>query len=228
MIAKPTLQSIPEQVAGRLRGELLAGQFKVGEPLREMHLAERFGVGRGAIRQVLQQLAREGLVIAKRNCGVVVAPPPPDSVHELIRPMRAMMETYALRLCLKDLDEDDFREWGKILDGLRLACERADYQDMRDWDFLFHRWLLERAGLRDLVEIWTMVTTRQRPLCEAGDRMLPDPRFVHGVHCDLLDVFRNADVDEACRVLAEHIEDGAFNEAARQRWRKRSRKSNRD
>ena len=218
------VQSIPAQIASQLRGELLDGSFKVGEPLREIHLAERFGVSRGPIRQVLQQLAREGLVVAKRNCGVVVAPPPTDSVCELIRPMRAMMETYALRLCFHDLNDQDFREWDEILEGLRHACDKADYQEMRDWDFRFHRLLLDRASLGELVEIWTMVVTRQRPLSEADDRRLPDPRFVHSVHVDLLEVFRKGDLETACRALTQHIEDGEFNIQARRRYQEKNKR----
>lgn len=218
------IPSIPTQIAGQLRGELLEGRFKVGAPLREVHLAERFGVSRGPIRQVLQQLAREGLVVAKRNCGVVVAPPPTDSVRELIRPMRAMMETYALRLCFNDLKNEDFQEWETILDDLQHACDRADYHEMREQDYLFHRRILVRAGLTDLVEVWTMVVTRQRPLSERDDRRLPDPGFVHSVHVDLLDLFRKDDLEAASQALAQHIEDGEFNIQARRRYQERNRR----
>jgi DNA-binding GntR family transcriptional regulator len=212
------IRTIPEQIAAQLRGELLAGRFQVGQPLREVHLAERFGVSRGPVRQVLQQLAQEGLLVARRNCGMTVAPPPPDSVRELLRPMRAMIETYALGLCFDELNEEDFRAWDNLLGRLRLACAERDYAAMRDCDFDLHRLILLRAGQEDLVPIWTMITARLRPICEARDREYDDPVAVHAIHAELLKVFRGGDKDAALKALSQHIQDGEFNENFRRRW----------
>ena len=44
--------SVAEQIAVRLRGELLSGHYRPGEPLREEQVAQRFGVSRHPVGPV--------------------------------------------------------------------------------------------------------------------------------------------------------------------------------
>jgi len=220
MMTNGGLRTLQDQIASQLRGELLSGQLAAGSPLREVELAARFGVSRGPIREVFHKLVQEGLLVARRNCGVAVAPSPPDSVRELVIPLRCMIETYALDVCFDDLNDADFREWEKILERMRLACVERDYGAIIERDCDFHRYALVRAGLSDVTGIWTLVHSRMRPLAERGNLRHDDPLFIHAVHADLLDVFRTAGRRVALKALREHIEDGEFNEKSRQRWRR--------
>jgi len=54
---------VAEEVADRIRVLMLDGTFPPGEPLpSERHLAERFGVSRGSIRDALRTLETIGLL----------------------------------------------------------------------------------------------------------------------------------------------------------------------
>ena len=70
MVIDASIRSVREQITDRLRDDILSGRLAEGERLQEAKLAERFGVSRGPIREVLAQLTHEGLVEAKPNCGV--------------------------------------------------------------------------------------------------------------------------------------------------------------
>ena len=94
-MAEP-VKAITDQIADRLRCELLAGKYEVGQPLREARMAEQFGVSRGPIRKVFEKLTREGLLVARTNLGVFVAHQPTEEIRELLRPLRVKIETYAL------------------------------------------------------------------------------------------------------------------------------------
>lgn len=221
MPVRSDVKNIREQVAGQLRGELLCGLYRAGDPLREELLAERFGVSRMPIRQVLQQLVHEGLLVAKRNCGVTVAAPPPDAVRELLIPMRIMIETYALRVCIGTLNEEDFRQWELVLGRLRLACEGGDYAASVERDFDFHRWLLQRAGLQDLLSLWTMVITKTHSFYEHHKIKVEDLPIIYLVHVALMDLFRAGDVETAVEALRQHILNTEFNQRIHRRWRER-------
>jgi DNA-binding GntR family transcriptional regulator len=66
---------VRDQIAERLRNEILADTIPSNEPLREVALAERFGTSRGPIRDVLLELTKEGALVYKPNAGVRVCPP---------------------------------------------------------------------------------------------------------------------------------------------------------
>ena len=88
MTADTLIRGLREQIVERLRGEILSGRLTEGTPFREVELSERFGVSRGPIREALQQLTHEGMLVSLRNCGVRVAPDPPDSIRQLVVPIR--------------------------------------------------------------------------------------------------------------------------------------------
>src|SRR5262245_12147295 len=105
MVLDATIRSVREQITERLRDDILSGRLAEGERLQEAKLAERFGVSRGPIREVLAQLTHEGLVEAKPNCGVKVAPSDSEAVRELIVPIRRVIETFALKHFFQEIQE---------------------------------------------------------------------------------------------------------------------------
>jgi GntR family transcriptional regulator len=66
------------QIAGMLREAISSGQLATGERLpSEAALIDHFGVARMTIRQAVQELRSEGLVISEHGRGVFVRPTPP-------------------------------------------------------------------------------------------------------------------------------------------------------
>lgn len=73
-----TVDSPPyRQIAGMLRQGIRSGRLAPGARLpSETELIEHFGVARMTVRQAVQELRAEGLVIAERGRGVFVRPAP--------------------------------------------------------------------------------------------------------------------------------------------------------
>lgn len=66
------------QIAGMLRQAIRANQLTAGERLpSETALIEHFGVARMTVRQAVQELRAEGLVVSEHGRGVFVRPTPP-------------------------------------------------------------------------------------------------------------------------------------------------------
>lgn len=66
-------QTLAEQVAGRIKEAILAGQWGPGEALpTEPELAAAFGVSRAVVRDATRMLAAQGLVEAQHGRGVFV------------------------------------------------------------------------------------------------------------------------------------------------------------
>ena len=77
--------------------EILAGELAPGDPLVERTLAERFGLSRTPIREVLFRLQNEHLVDVFPNQGVFVRKLTPRDVRELFE-LREALEPLAARL----------------------------------------------------------------------------------------------------------------------------------
>lgn len=193
------------RVAHALREEILTGRLEVGSRLTEAEIASRFGVGRGLVREAVQRLSLQGLVISRPNRGAVVAPEAPREIRNLIVPIRRTLEAYALQLVFDELDESDFAAWEVILDRMRAACEQRDFQAIAEADVAFHRALLERAGQPDLIVIWETLVGRIRSHFRSTQRRYPDAMEIYEEHLAILNAFRGNDLAAARRLLKEKI-----------------------
>jgi len=206
MLITERIRSVREQIAERLRAEILSGRMSEGQRLQEAKLAKQFGVSRGIIREVLAHLTQEGLLEAKLNCGVKVAHSDPDSVRELIVPIRRLIEIYALKHFFDDISEHDFHVWDSILHHLKRACQQKDVSAIIHYDLAFHRSLLVRAGIPTLLTIWQTIVARIRrhfreETMNYGDSVLE----IYQQHQQLVDVFRAGDKEAAVKALEDHV-----------------------
>lgn len=194
-----------EAIAATLRDEILGGRLPAGQRLTEMELAQRFGASRAAVRPAIQQLAMQGLLVCKTNCGAAVAPEAPKSIRDLIVPIRRTVEIYALRLVFSDLAEHDFQVWEEILARMKSACERQELHIIAECDLAFHRVILERAAQPDLLVIWEALVGRLRSHFRRTQRQLTRLTDIYEEHRELLEAFRSSDEDAAVRSLKAKI-----------------------
>lgn len=69
--------SLYEQLAARLRGDILTGRYRPGQRLpSERTLVEELGLARETVRRAVALLRQEGLVIVQRGHGLVVREQP--------------------------------------------------------------------------------------------------------------------------------------------------------
>jgi DNA-binding GntR family transcriptional regulator len=199
-------RSLREQIADRLRSDLLCGRVEEGARLNEADLAKRFGVSRTPIREALQQLATEGLLEGQRNVGFRVARRPPDFIHELVVPIRRNVETFALRSFYDSISEQDYSDWQTILEDMRQACLADDFPAIAEQDIAFHRSIVSRAGQRDLDAIWSSILVRIRHhFCETQQRLYSQPISIYDEHVRILDVFRQKNIEAAVAALEKNI-----------------------
>jgi DNA-binding GntR family transcriptional regulator len=204
--AKSLIRGLREQIASQLRDDILSGRIEAGVRLSETKLAERFDASRGPIREALVQLTNEGLLIGRPNCGVVVAPSAPDSIRELVVPIRRTIEIYALRLFFDDINEEDFRIWDEILRRIEQACRQKDVHASAEADIAFHRSLLVRAGQPDLLAIWQTIVARLRSHFRQAHLRQRDPMALYREHKSIVDTFRTGNKDASVKILEENIE----------------------
>lgn len=123
-----------DKVAAELWTRLFSGEFLPGTPLREVALAEEFGVSRNTLRDALQLLISDDLVEAQRYKGVVVKAMTADDIRDIFL-VRRTIELRAV--------EDS---WSAAPSALQLLSQRvADAERIamdENWD------ALPTAGLR--------------------------------------------------------------------------------
>lgn len=134
-----------QSATDRLRNDILNGSFTPGERLVELHLTERYSVGRGEIREALVQLESEHLIEPEANRGAKVKAITLDEVIQLTE-ARAALESLAARHAARNGDGKFLAECREIVCQMEVCVGRDDLDLYAELDRYLHRRIREASG----------------------------------------------------------------------------------
>jgi DNA-binding GntR family transcriptional regulator len=204
------IQTLPrvstvEALAAVLRRQILTGELPPGSQLREIELAQGFGVGRHSLRAALQALVHEGLLHHEPHRGVFVPQMEAADVEDLFR-LRTALEVEAARtLVLRGTAVDDAV---RCVEALEALSGDEPWDEVIELDLGFHRALIDAVGSRHLSQAFAslqaqlrLMNAQLRPQYERADKVGREHRAV-------LDAILSGDVATAERALRAHLEHG--------------------
>jgi DNA-binding GntR family transcriptional regulator len=206
LASTPLVHGLREQIADRIRTDVICGRIGVGERLNEVQLGKKFGVSRTPVRAALQQLLHEGILEGRPNVGLKVARQPSDAIIQLITEIRRAIESFAVETFIGNLTDADFAHWNAILERMRVACLARDFALIAECDIEFHRSIVRRAHEKDLESIWSSIVGRLRShFHETQPGQYPDAMEIYAEHVGIIESFRGGDMKKAVALLKEKI-----------------------
>jgi DNA-binding GntR family transcriptional regulator len=155
-----TRPNISEEVYRILRERFLSGQFRPGERLHLDEMQKQMQISRTPLKDALNRLAVEGLVIIKPRSGTFLAPLNVREVSESFD-VRNVLELYAIETLAPAISETQLRELRALLQELRQELQRAretkDYVCYVDDDHKLHAMIVEFSGNLKLRDAWSQV-----------------------------------------------------------------------
>ena len=88
-------ETVGDVVYARLRSDILFGHLPPGDRLRLEGISRRYGASVSTMRELLNRLASEGLIVAEGQRGFEVAPVSPKEFRE-IGALRLLLESHAM------------------------------------------------------------------------------------------------------------------------------------
>lgn len=113
-----------EQVLDVLRDAILSFHFKPGQRLIERELIDSTGVSRTTIREVLRELAAEGLVKTVPQKGAIVVAPSAEEAEELYE-IRAVLESHLVKKFVENSSPAQVAALRKAFGQLEQTVERG-------------------------------------------------------------------------------------------------------
>src|SRR5262245_60914534 len=136
----------------RLRDWILDGTLAPEEPLRDEALAEALGMSRTPVREALQRLEDDGLVITTATRRSYVSPLSLQQARDVF-PMVAALEALAMRLALAHMDVAALDAMHTANDQLADALHAGDASAALEADLALHGAIIARSGNRELVRV---------------------------------------------------------------------------
>lgn len=133
-----------ELLADELRREILHGNLRPNDPLREADIASRFGIARNTVREALRLLTRDGLAVHTVHRSVTVRQFEPDEVRDVFEVRRLFEEAVAERA--GSLTDQETQRLEAALEESERAFERGDFRAGLTAVLEFHRLLVSLLG----------------------------------------------------------------------------------
>jgi DNA-binding GntR family transcriptional regulator len=193
-----------EQTLEVLRDAILDFRLKPGQRLIERELVEQTRVSRTTIREVLRELAAEGLVTTIPQKGAVVVSTTAKEAEDLYE-VRAALERLATRLFVERAGAEQMAALGEAVDKFAAVAAGDDIRDMLRAKDEFYAVLLAGAGNKAINEMLSSIQARVRVMRAASLSQPGRPAVALKELQQLFEAIRRRDLDAAARCAETHI-----------------------
>jgi len=142
--------SLGEKVYGVLRQGIVDGTYRPQQRLVELELADELSASRTPVREALQRLEQEGLVVASRHGWIVRDHTAVDILR--IYDVRIALEGYASKLAAERASDEDLRHLQSVHESMRAKQGLADREEFVTLHDEFHNAIVEAADNATLAE----------------------------------------------------------------------------
>ncbi|MGE7368990.1 GntR family transcriptional regulator [Neorhizobium sp. NPDC001467] len=219
MLSASLNETVAEGGYKRIRADIIFGRLLPGQKLKLEKLKETYETSVSTLREILNRLASEGLVVAEGQRGFYVTPMSSGDLKE-IAALRLLLETHALEQSLEKGDVD----WEARLISAHYKLSRmetvmanGDTSQTEDWkryDWEFHQALISACGSRLLMETHAAVFDKylryQMVALSYRGQIAADE------HKRLLEAALERDQKTAKKILHLHIHGGVEHALARE------------
>lgn len=162
LFSKVHALSTRARAEGLIRTAILEGKLRAGERITELRLCREMEVSQGIVREALQQLEFEGLVVRTPKHGTFVTDYGVDDIAEIYQ-FRMEFEGFAVELAKRNGRpyESDLRDLANAVDLMQGGADQNSFLQFSRSDLLFHEHIWKMSGNRYLEKALRTVATPQ-------------------------------------------------------------------
>lgn len=182
-----------------IRGKIVTCQMMPGAVVDQNALMEEIGVSRTPVREAVNALEAEGLLVVMPRRGVIVAPISLSDVSQIYT-VRENVEPLIARLATPAVEKDRLAKYYKIF-----TREKSDPDSIIHSDFEMHLYLAERTENTYLVRLMSSVLSQNMRIVVLGARIQDRLPASNKEHAAIIERMLDGDADGAAEAMRTHI-----------------------
>lgn len=174
-------QPLAEQVAARLRDEIVSGHWVPGEKLPEHLLCARLNVSRTPLHQAFKVLESEGLIALLPNRGAIVTEPTPEDTHDKMIVL-ASLECLAVELACERASDADLAQIRALHEEMMRHYAEHDVRGYYRMNDRVHRAIVRASKSRTIAEFHDVLARhvdRVRNIVNIGEDLKDTSKHEH-------------------------------------------------
>ena len=194
-----------DQVANFIKESLVRGDLSPGDQIKEVVLAQKLSMSRAPIREALQILAQEGIIVSKPQIGKHVAQLTAKEIRDSYF-TGGVLEAAAVTQALPKYTEEDIKNLESVLTEMyNLAQENGPIENFAKLDNAFHGILFARIDNK-------LITDLCKRSCQGISKFLLHkhwlkiftPEEVYKRHEAILDALKDGKPSRVEKVIRQH------------------------
>jgi DNA-binding GntR family transcriptional regulator len=197
---------LSDQIAEIIRNDVLTGRLAPGERVGQAQWADRVGASRMPVRDAINQLCAEGLLVQDETGSATVATVDPADIRDGYL-LNAFVASMAARRAAERITESELNELDGINDAMKRAVDDGDRELASHLNWSFHAAINRAArSARLLAVLRNLATSIPHSAFEMLDSW---PQQAYEEHRELLARLRARDGEQAAELMQHHIEAGS-------------------
>ena len=205
-----TLQGRPtaELIADQLREQIIQGIFRPGEQINESILAIQLNTSRSPVREAVQRLCQEGLLISRRNHGVFVFEISTQDSREIYT-VREAIETSAVDSLLNSSPKNiknTCQALSRILRRMTKQVAMNNWQSIAQLDMHFHTTIVAAAGNSRMTRIYETLAAESTMCIINLEISYPQAQTLIQEHQNIFNLLEAGNREELQEALKHHMQ----------------------
>lgn len=201
-------QSLQEQAYQALKTAILSGELAPGQRLVEVQLAKQLQVSRTPIREAMQLLEHENLIVNDANDTLRVATISVTDAAQLYDCRIALEQLSVMEAC-QNATVSQLKELEKMVEQAEKLVKSKPTQltsfRLLDLDYRFHQLIAKSSGNPWLVSLLDRVFDKMQLLRMQTTKNNPDVLEIRTEHRQIYEPVRDRNPQAAVKAVKEHL-----------------------
>jgi DNA-binding GntR family transcriptional regulator len=205
-------KSLNETAYDIIREKILKGEFEPGSRLREDLLAEEISISRTPVREAINRLVADGLIVNRARTGLYLFQPKDHEIEDYID-IRTALEKLSVEKCIAKLTPENGEKLRANLQKFKTALESGDYEKCNVLDADFHMTIAKIADNPKLIALLKDFSALFQLARRTEKRMHPREKNekTFREHSLIVEAIFAGDSEAACRSMTVNIETMRIN-----------------
>jgi len=198
------VESLTNNVYLAIKEAIVTTRLDPGVKLNISKIASELGTSTTPVREALNRLIKEGLVVNIPFKGLFVADVVKNEVEQLLE-VRTLLELAAISKAVKNVDSDDLKLGKNLISRMKDAYRNKDVQKYIETSLDFHMLYINKCGNQMMAEFLENFTDKIKRLAFLAVKEHEKiPAFIEDYE-KILSALEKRDNREATRLLREHL-----------------------
>lgn len=193
-----------QEITTDIRRAIVNGMIKPGERINETQIARDMGISRSPVREALQMLKKEGVVVSIPYKGTFVNLLGKKDIEDMYI-IRGLLEAYAIEKVIENKNEKILRCLRKNVEDIEKDVEKKQLKELVIKDIEFHRNICIFSGNKKLIDIWEGFQTQIEVLIDLESSFYERFQLLAVEHRELLSLIIEGKVKQAQEKIKAHI-----------------------